>query len=70
MSEHNALLRWRRSSFCSSSSCVEVSRTLRTVQVRDSKDPARPPLTVPVAAWREFIQGLKRGDLGHAQERE
>ena len=70
MSEHHPTLRWQRSSHCSNGACVEVARTLRTVQVRDSKDPAEPPLTVPVAAWREFIAGLKRGDLDHVIEKQ
>lgn len=68
MSEHHLTLHWQRSSFCSNGACVEVARTLRTVQVRDSKDPAGPRLTVPVAAWREFIASVKRGDLGHADK--
>ena len=67
MSEHHIPLRWQRSSFCSNGSCVEVARTLRTVQVRDSKDPAGARLSVPVAAWRDFIASVKRGDLGHAR---
>ena len=65
MSEQGTPLRWLRSTFCSSSTCVEVERTQRSVHVRDTKDPEGPQLVVDADAWREFIASIKRGDLDH-----
>jgi len=65
MSEHRPTLRWLRSTFCSSGTCVEVARTSRTVHIRDAKDPEGPRLALPVEAWREFIERVKSGDLDH-----
>jgi hypothetical protein len=65
MSEYSTTLRWRRSSYCSSGSCVEVAREPREVHVRDTKDPEGPSLVVSVEAWREFVASVKRGDLDH-----
>jgi hypothetical protein len=65
MSEQDATLRWKQSTYCASSSCVEVAHTHRTVHVRDTKDPEGPQLVVPVEAWRELIASIKRGDLDH-----
>jgi hypothetical protein len=65
MSEHGTTLHWVRSTFCSSNGCVEVASTSRTVHVRDTKDPEGPQLVLPVEAWREFIERVKRGDLDH-----
>ena len=65
MSEHGSSLRWQRSSFCSSGGCVEVARESRSVHVRDTHDPEGTHLVVPVEAWRDFINRIKRGDLDH-----
>ncbi|MFJ8827604.1 DUF397 domain-containing protein [Streptomyces sp. NPDC102467] len=40
--------------------CVEVTRGHRAVQVRDSKDLARPPFTVAAGPWTAFVAGLGR----------
>jgi len=65
MSEHSTILRWVRSTFCSTGTCVEVARTSRTVHVRDSKDPEGQHLVLPAEAWQEFVERVKRGDLDH-----
>jgi hypothetical protein len=41
-----------------------VAQTDHEIHVRDSKDPESPELAFPAAAWREFLDGVKRGDLG------
>lgn len=48
---------WRKSSYSSDQGddCVEVARTPTAIHVRDSKDPARPHLTLAPAAWAAFL---------------
>ncbi|MEU9363529.1 DUF397 domain-containing protein [Streptomyces avermitilis] len=48
---------WRKSSYSSGEGgqCVEVATALHTVHVRDSKDIARPQLSVAPEAWVAFI---------------
>ncbi|GKQ34325.1 DUF397 domain-containing protein [Streptomyces sp. A012304] len=50
---------WRKSSYSSDQGddCVEVARTPATIHIRDSKDPARPHLTLAPAAWAAFLTG-------------
>ncbi|MFD8611298.1 DUF397 domain-containing protein [Streptomyces sp. NPDC059631] len=55
---------WRKSSYSNpdGGNCVEVARNLPSlVPVRDSKDPARGALLFEAAAWRGFVDGVKRG---------
>jgi hypothetical protein len=68
MCEKRPAVAWRRSSRCSSGTCVEVAtvgtaRTVNEVRVRDSKDPHSPELAFGTAAWHTFIEGVKNGDL-------
>ncbi|MEW2263745.1 DUF397 domain-containing protein [Streptomyces sp. NPDC047853] len=54
-------VQWRRSSYSSGTGgeCVEVSDDLPgLVPVRDSKDPHRPALLFPSAAWSAFVGAL------------
>jgi Domain of unknown function (DUF397) len=44
-------------------SCVEVRRTDRAIQVRDSKDPSGPVLTFTTREWAAFIGGAKDGEF-------
>ncbi|MFC4069743.1 DUF397 domain-containing protein [Actinoplanes subglobosus] len=52
-------LTWRKSRRSSSGACVEIADRDGAVFVRDSKDPAGPVLTFPVAAFRDFVEQLK-----------
>jgi len=57
---------WVRSSFCSSSACVEVARADELVFLRDSKQPDRVPLEFTSAEWAAFLAGARRGDFDFA----
>lgn len=53
-----ASLTWAKSTYSSNEggACVEVASTGRAVLVRDSKDIARPHLTVTPAHWERFVR--------------
>jgi hypothetical protein len=64
---------WRKSSFSSGNggACVEVAIVpgatgdhVRTVALRDSKDPAGPVLLLTAAEWRAFTRGIRAGRSG------
>jgi Domain of unknown function (DUF397) len=63
--EESVALRWRKSSYSGNGggNCVEVASGRRSVLVRDSKDPAGPPLAVGGNAWSSFVQGIKDGEF-------
>ncbi len=53
---------WRKSTRSSTNgSCVEVRRSARTVEVRDTKDRGGPVLAFPAQAWRDFIGDVRAG---------
>jgi hypothetical protein len=55
---------WRKSTRSSTNgSCVEVRKSVRTVQVRDTKDRGGPVLTFPEQAWQEFITAVQGGQF-------
>ncbi|MFF1446778.1 DUF397 domain-containing protein [Streptomyces sp. NPDC058274] len=49
---------WVKSSYSGAEGgqCVEVAASPDTVHVRDSKDTARPPLSVQTGTWTAFIE--------------
>jgi hypothetical protein len=53
-------LTWRKSSYSSAegANCVEVSSSLSSVAVRDSKAPESGNLTLGSGAWRAFLGNL------------
>jgi hypothetical protein len=51
-------LGWTISTYCANGACVAVRRAPDVVQVRATGDPDV-ILSVPPAAWRAFIDGLK-----------
>ncbi len=55
---------WRKSSRSGADgACVEVRRTSRAVQVRDTKDRSGPVLSFPTEAWHGFIAGVHDGEF-------
>lgn len=54
---------WRRSSRCSTQSCVEVEHLGDTVRVRDSKLADSPVLTYSQPEWADFLAGVKAGEF-------
>ena len=54
---------WRRSSFCGSSSCVEVAFISGEIGVRDSKDGDSPVLSFTRDEWTAFVAGVKNGEF-------
>ncbi len=55
---------WTRSSYCYTANCVEVAALSgRRVGVRDSKNPDHGVLVFGERAWRDFLAGLRAGDL-------
>jgi uncharacterized protein DUF397 len=57
ISRGDSRLLWIKSSYSSEEGgeCVEVAACPRTIHVRDSKDTARPGLTVGPDAWAMFV---------------
>lgn len=55
--------RWRRSSRCGNSACVEVASLGDEVAVRDSKNHGGPVLTYSREEWRDFVAGVKDGEF-------
>jgi hypothetical protein len=50
---------WRKSTFSGSeTSCVEITHTLGTIKIRDSKNPASGHLGIPAAAFHRFTRVL------------
>jgi len=56
-------LEWRRSSYCSHDTCVEVARLGNRILVRDSKAQNGPVLAFPEAEWTAFLEGIGRGQF-------
>ncbi|MFJ9582805.1 DUF397 domain-containing protein [Streptomyces acidicola] len=55
---------WRKSSYSGEgdgNECVEIANTATHIAVRDSKAPARAPLTFPTSAFTTFVDALRTG---------
>ncbi|MCQ8192586.1 DUF397 domain-containing protein [Streptomyces rugosispiralis] len=61
--EDRAPLSWFKSSYSGDEGgeCVEVAVTEQSVRIRDSKDLARPALTIGRDGWTRFIRHVGRG---------
>jgi len=56
--------KFRVSSFCTSTSCVEVALLSDgRVAVRDSKDKSKPAQIYSAGEWRDFVAGVKGGEF-------
>lgn len=60
---HGISARWKKSSASAGGECVEVRRTHRGVQVRDSKDPGGPVLDFTDNEWIAFLKGVAVGEF-------
>ena len=60
-----SVLRWRRSTLCSTSACVEFADLADGgAAIRDSKAGADGPILVFSSdEWREFVSGMQAGDF-------
>lgn len=57
-------IRFRRSSFCAVSGCVEVGRLPDgRIAVRDSKNPNQPALIFNGREWTDFLAGARAGEF-------
>jgi Domain of unknown function (DUF397) len=56
---------WRRATFCSSGTCVEVAVGAQEVRVRDSKNEfdLGAVLSYTRDEWQAFVQGVKAGEF-------
>jgi hypothetical protein len=54
---------WRRSSFCTSSGCVEITADGVVIKVRDSKLKNSPVLAFDPQEWRAFLDAVKAGEF-------
>lgn len=54
---------WRKSTFCGSSSCVEVQYDDTNYLVRDGKNPDGPVLSFTRDEWRAFVSGVNAGEF-------
>jgi hypothetical protein len=55
---------WQKSSYSGGgegNDCVEIANLHPRVAIRDSKDPAQGPLSVPLTAFTAFVEALKAG---------
>lgn len=55
---------FKKSSFSTGGSCVEVAQVSSGVMVRDSKNPAGPVLYFTVMEWTAFLYGMLAGEFG------
>lgn len=54
---------WRRSSRCTDGTCLEVTRDGDDVLIRDSAQPAVPPLRCSTSEFGAFLAGAKAGEF-------
>ncbi|MFI5494382.1 DUF397 domain-containing protein [Actinoplanes sp. NPDC051859] len=58
-----AVPQWRKSTYCSNATCVEVARVEDNYLIRDSKSPAIAPLTFTAEEWTAFVRGVNEGQF-------
>lgn len=62
MTKHNTAA-WRRSTFCGTGACVEVSTTADRQLMRDAKEQDGAILAFSHAAWGTFVSGVRNGNI-------
>lgn len=56
-------LEFKRSSFCSVGTCVEIALAEDGVAVRDSKSESGPVLNFTADEWGAFVAGVRAGEF-------
>jgi Domain of unknown function (DUF397) len=56
-------LDWRKSSHSNSAGCLEFASDDDSVLIRDSKHRGGPVLSFSRLAWRQFVDGARRGEF-------
>jgi Domain of unknown function (DUF397) len=56
-------VRWRKSSRCTSGTCVEVAKVADQYLIRDSKQPGTAPLSFTEDEWVAFVAGVNAGEF-------
>lgn len=54
---------WQTSTFCGSTTCVQVAVIDGSIAVRDSKDPGGAVLKYTPEEWHAFLDGVTNGDF-------
>ena len=54
---------WRRSSACTSATCVEVARVGGRYLIRDGKNPDAGTLSFTEDEWGAFVRAVKRDEF-------
>jgi hypothetical protein len=57
----DATKKWRRSTYCSDTACVEVADVGDLILMRDSKDTSQPYLGFDRADWQQFVDEIMSG---------
>jgi hypothetical protein len=52
---------WHKADCCASSDCVEVTRQIDVILVRDSKQTTGSVLPCTAQRWQSFVHGIKAG---------
>jgi Domain of unknown function (DUF397) len=60
MTQGQAPVLWRISSWSNGTNCIEVASQNKSVQIRDSQDRDGRTLSVPALTWHAFIEGVRR----------
>jgi Domain of unknown function (DUF397) len=58
---------WRKSTHCSSNSCVEVGTFDSRIIMRNSQEDNGSVLAFSAAEWTEFLEGVRRGEFDISQ---
>jgi Domain of unknown function (DUF397) len=59
MRTFSEVLMWRVSSWSAGGNCVEVANRKSVIHVRDTKNRGQGSLSIPAAAWEDFIRAIQ-----------
>ena len=55
--------KWKKSSRCASTTCVEVAKLDERYLIIDSKNPDAAPLSFTTEEWNAFVAGVRAGEF-------